>query len=373
MDQDTFVGNVEDELMKILVLNGPNLNLLGTRETHIYGEETLADLDKSVVDWGHAMGVEVETLQSNHEGVLIDAIQRPDLDGIVANPGALTHTSRAIADAIASIETPVVEVHISNIKEREPWRAKSMISEVCSATIYGRGTVGYRDGIRHLVNRATHPFEAIVFGSQPDQVGDLRLDGGDLVILVHGGFFRSQWTRDTIESLALDLTTRGYTTWNIEYRRLGVGGEWPAMGEDVLQALDHVPQLEGDFERVVVIGHSAGGYLSMWASPRSSTSIDHVVALAPIVDLERHARSQMDGATECQTLIDGGAPVRVEPGQVPTFLVHGEADQNVPIGHSADLARSNGLELLTTPHGHFDLLDPAKPHWEKVVEAITKT
>lgn len=359
--------------MKILVLNGPNLNLLGTRELDIYGEGTLADLDKSVVDWGHSMDVEVETLQSNHEGVLIDAIQRSDLDGIVANPGALTHTSRAIADAIGSVNTPVVEVHISNIKEREPWRATSMISEVCSATIYGRGTVGYRDGIRHLVNQASHPSETVVYGPEADQVGDLRPGGTELAILVHGGFFRGQWMRDTIESLAVDLSARGYTTWNIEYRRLGVGGGWPAMGEDVLQALDYLPQLKTDFETVTVIGHSAGGYLCMWASPRSSTNIDHIVALAPIVDLERHARSQMDGADECQTLLDSGAPAMVDPEQVPTLLVHGEADQNVPIGHSADLARAHGLELLTTPHGHFDLLDPTKPHWERIVAAIAKT
>ena len=358
--------------MRILVLNGPNLNLLGTREPDIYGEETLDDLDKLVVDWGQSMGVEVETLQSNHEGVLIDAIQRSDLNGIVANPGALTHTSRAIADAILSVETPVVEVHISNIKEREPWRANSLISEVCSATIYGRGTVGYRDGLRHLVNRAAQPFETIAYGQHPDQVGDLRPGSADLVILLHGGFFRSQWTRDTIESLAVDLTGRGYTTWNIEYRRLGVEGEWPAMAEDVVQALNHVSQLETDFERVTVIGHSAGGYLSIWASPRSSTKVDQIVALAPIVDLERHARSQMDGASECQTLIDGGAPVRVEPRQIPTLLVHGEADQNVPVGQSADLARAHGLELLTTPRGHFDLLDPTRPHWERVVGSITR-
>ena len=360
-------------MMKVLVLNGPNLNLLGKREPEVYGTETLADLDTAVIDWGAAMGLDVETLQSNHEGILIDNLQRSDIDGIVINPAAYTHTSRAIADAIQSVPTPVVEVHISNIKEREPWRAESLVSDVCSASIYGRGTTGYRDAMRHLVNRAAMPYEVARYGPEPDHVGDLRDGGDDLAVIVHGGFFRSEWMRDTTESLAVDLAQNGFTTWNIEYRRLNVGGEWPAMGEDVLLALDHVTDLGLNPGRVVIIGHSAGGYLAMWAAQRSATKIAQVVALAPIVDLERHARSQMYGAEEAQRLLDNGAPDRIAPGDVPTLLVHGESDRHVPIGHSADLARDNGLELLTTPTGHFEVLDPVRDHWGAVVRTLTGT
>lgn len=358
-------------LMKILVLNGPNLNLLGTREPDVYGTETLADLDRMVTHWGSDMGVEVETLQTNHEGELIDQIQRSDIDGIVINPAAYTHTSRAIPEAISGVDHPVVEVHISNIKEREAWRATSLVSEVCSTTIYGRGLIGYQHGLRHLVNREAFPYETVRYGPEVDHVGDVRVGGDTLAILIHGGFWRHEWTRDTMESLAVDLTLSGVSTWNIEYRRLGAGGGWPVTPEDVLLALDHVPQLGVSPSRVVVVGHSAGGHLAMWAAWRSSTDIDQIVALAPMVDLERHARSQMYGADEAQTLLDGGAPRRISAGDVPTLLVHGESDRHVPIGHSADLAREEGLELLTTSTGHFEMLDPSHESWEKTRGIIT--
>ena len=357
--------------MKILVLNGPNLNLLGTREPEIYGTESLADLNRMLTTWGSDMGVEVETFQTNHEGVLIDQIQRTDIDGIVINAAAYSHTSRAIPDAIGAIDLSVVEVHISNIKEREPWRAVSLVSEVCSATIYGRGLIGYQHGIRHLVNRDAFPYENVRYGTESDNVGDVRIGGDTLAVLIHGGFWRHEWTRDTMESLAVDLTRNGISTWNIEYRRLGAGGGWPATPEDVLLALDHVPQLGVKPSRVVVVGHSAGGHLAMWAAWRSSTKIDQIVALAPLVDLERHARSQMYGAEEAQKLLDGGAPRRISAGDVSTLLVHGESDVHVPIGHSADLAREEGLELLTTPTGHFELLDPDHPGWEKTRKVIS--
>ncbi len=114
--------------MRVLIVNGPSLNLLGGREPEIYGSETLADLEQSISGWGTALGIETETLQSNHEGALIDAVQQPEYDGIVINPGALTHTSRALADALRSVEAPVVYVHISYIKELEFLLEDSVIS-----------------------------------------------------------------------------------------------------------------------------------------------------------------------------------------------------------------------------------------------------
>ena len=312
------------------------------------------------------MGVEVVTFHSNHEGELIHQIQRNDVDGIVINPAAYTHASRAIPDAISAVNTPVVEVHISNIKEREPWRAVSLVSGVCSATIYGRGLIGYQHALRHLVNRVAIPYETVRYGPESDQVGDLRVGGETLAVLVHGGFWRHEWTRDIMESIAVDLIQNGVSTWNIEYRRLGMGGAWPATPEDVLLPLDHIPKLGVNPSRVVVVGHSAGGHLAMWAAGWSSTDIDQVVALAPIVDLERHARSQMYGAEEAQQLLDGGAPRRISSGDVPTLLVHGESDRHVPIAHSENLARSDGLELITASTGHFELLDPEREVLGKV-------
>lgn len=138
--------------MNLLVINGPNLNLLGTREPDIYGTETLADLEAQWLARANDLGIGVTWFQSNHEGAIIDAIHdaRGTTDGIVINAGALTHYSLALADALVAVNLPYVEVHISNIYEREEWRHHSVLSEHADAVIVGHGTVGYLDAISHL-------------------------------------------------------------------------------------------------------------------------------------------------------------------------------------------------------------------------------
>ncbi len=140
---------------KILVVNGPNLNLLGQRQPEVYGRTTLAEIDAMCRAVGADLGLSVECLQSNHEGVLIDAIHacRGTRDGIVLNAGAYTHTSVAIRDAISSAEVPVVEVHLSNIHAREPFRHISHIAPVSLGQICGFGPAGYELALRAL---ATH-------------------------------------------------------------------------------------------------------------------------------------------------------------------------------------------------------------------------
>ncbi len=142
--------------MRISVINGPNLNLLGTRQPEIYGDWSLDRLDKACRDWAAEVGATVDTYQSNHEGDLIDRLHeaRRSAEGVVINPGALTHYSYAIRDAIVAIELPTVEVHLSNIKEREAWRRDSVVEAVCVATFAGRGVDGYRDAILHLAAAA---------------------------------------------------------------------------------------------------------------------------------------------------------------------------------------------------------------------------
>jgi 3-dehydroquinate dehydratase-2 len=136
--------------MRLLVLHGPNLNFLGRREPGVYGTGTLGELDAEVRDEAARLGLRTRHLQSNHEGALIDALQAADddCDGVVFNPGAYTHTSYALRDAIASLRIPVVEVHLSDIHAREPWRAVSLVSEVCLAQVAGRGVDSYIEGLR---------------------------------------------------------------------------------------------------------------------------------------------------------------------------------------------------------------------------------
>ena len=139
-------------LIPVLVLHGPNLNLLGEREPQIYGRMTLDEIDQRLVSLGNELGLEVRSLQSNYEGALIDALQdaRRWARGIAFNPGGYTHTSVALRDAVAAINLPVVEVHLSNPQAREDFRRRSLIAPVCAGTIAGFGWRSYTLALRAL-------------------------------------------------------------------------------------------------------------------------------------------------------------------------------------------------------------------------------
>lgn len=136
----------------VLVLHGPNLNLLGLREPGVYGTLTMDDINGKMIELAKELGLEVRCLQSNHEGALIDALHdaRTWAAGVVFNPGGYTHTSVALRDAVAAIVIPVIEVHISNVHAREEFRHKSMLSPVCAGTISGLGVQSYLLGLRGL-------------------------------------------------------------------------------------------------------------------------------------------------------------------------------------------------------------------------------
>lgn len=142
---------------RILLVNGPNLNLLGIREPAVYGTQTLADVEDLVMRTAAERGFEVRAVQSNHEGVLIDAIHaaREDCAGIVINPGGLTHTSVVLRDALSAVALPVAEIHISDIRTREPFRHHSYVADVASVHIMGEGIEGYRTATRLLIDLLT--------------------------------------------------------------------------------------------------------------------------------------------------------------------------------------------------------------------------
>lgn len=142
-------------MKRILVLNGPNLNLLGVREPEIYGRESYADLVCYIEGECAALGCDVDVFQSNHEGALVDYIQaaRSDYDGIVLNPAAYTHTSVALLDAVKAVGIPTVEVHLSDVRQREDFRKISYVRSACIATIAGHGFAGYMEAVRLILDR----------------------------------------------------------------------------------------------------------------------------------------------------------------------------------------------------------------------------
>lgn len=140
---------------RLLLVNGPNLNLLGTRQPAVYGSTTLAEIEARVAEVAAEAGLQVRSVQSNHEGVLVDAIHaaRTDCAGIIINPAAYSHTSVAIADALRSVGLPVAEVHLSNIHAREEFRHHSYVSAVADMVVAGAGPLGYEMAVRFLADR----------------------------------------------------------------------------------------------------------------------------------------------------------------------------------------------------------------------------
>ncbi len=391
--------------MRLAVINGPNLNLLGVREPDIYGPTTLPELDALVARWGHELGVDVETFQSNHEGDLIDHLHslRSRVDGVVINPGALTHYSYALHDAIEAVDLPTVEVHISNIHARERWRRISVVAPACDHTIYGRGIDGYRWAIRRLVNQAAADARIVPYGDGPDRIAELRIPAGSgphrVAVVVHGGFWRGPWSRDTTDAAAIALCEAGWATWNIEYHRVGQGGGWPVTFVDVATAIDRLADLDAPIDptRVVVVGHSAGGHLALWAAARHrlpsgvpgaepAVRPAAAVGLAPVADLTMAHRLDLgDGAVEDllrrapaegRDRYDVTDPARLLPLGVPVAIVHGADDDVVPPSVSsafADAATAAGdvVDLtIVDGAGHMDLIEPSGEAWPSVMRSL---
>lgn len=369
--------------MRFLVLNGPNLDLLGTRRPEVYGDDTLYELNELCQVWAAELGDAVDSFQTNHEGELIERIHaaRTRVDGIVLNAAAHTHTSYAIHDAIETVELPTVEVHISNVMEREPWRRVSRIRPACVHGIYGRGLEGYRWALRHLHHRLASPPDTRRYGSTDDHVGDLRVPPGDgpfpVAVMLHGGFWKHQWTRDTVDGIAADLPSRGIATWVPEYRRVGTGGGASSTTVDVARAIDHLADLADeaalDLDRLVLVGHSAGGHLALTAVGATSIRPRGVVGLAPVADLAAAARDGLGGGAVAAFAGVGPygdlSPIERLPLGVHLSLVHGAEDDAVPVGHTdhfAAEAEASGDEVdyhRLEGVGHMALIDPASPAW----------
>jgi pimeloyl-ACP methyl ester carboxylesterase len=207
------------------------------------------------------------------------------------------------------------------------------------------------------------------YGDHPSQFGELHEGGENVAVLVHGGFWRARYALDLERDLVPDLVGRGWTVWNIEYRRLGDGGGWPQTGADVVAAIEALPV---EAARLVAIGHSAGGHLAAWAS--AHTRIDGVVSQAGALDLyDLYRRGTSDHVVR-QFL--GGSPDEVPeryeaatprpPAGMPLLLVHGALDEDVPVEISRDFG--TGELVVIEDEGHMEHLEPGSRCWQAVVE-----
>ncbi len=238
----------------------------------------------------------------------------------------------------------------------------------------------------------------IAYGEAPQQFGDLCLPGRDhggtlfpVAIVIHGGYWRSAYSLDHIGHLCAALTRSGVATWNLEYRRIGdPGGGWPAAGEDVLRGAGYLRPLAEryplDLDRVVVIGHSAGGQLALWLAAQHKVPLRGVVALAAVTDLRRAWELGLSQGVVAELL--GGtprgvparyhdaSPIDLLPMHVPQRLLHGTNDDIVPIEMSrryqaAAAAAGDDARLIELPGaGHFELIDPRTAQWKSVESAV---
>lgn len=237
------------------------------------------------------------------------------------------------------------------------------------------------------------------YGPDPAQFGELSAPDGPVrgtVVILHGGFWRARYDLSLGRPLAADLAARGYTAWNLEYRRVGNGGGWPATFEDVAAGIDLLATLPADTSRVVAVGHSAGGHLGVWAAGRAGqpagtpgarprVTLAGVIAQAGVLTLADCAREGA-GGTAAADLMGGGPddrpeayrladPIAAVPVPAAVLCLHSRGDRNVPYAYSeryvAAATAAGGRATLTELWGdHFTLIDPAAPDWAAVLEAL---
>jgi acetyl esterase/lipase len=196
---------------------------------------------------------------------------------------------------------------------------------------------------------------------------------GPVAVLLHGGFWKAEYGLELMDALCEDLARRGWSAWNVEYRRLGNGGGVPETLDDVAAAIDHLAELDVDRSRVVAIGHSAGGHLAAWAATRENprVAVTGVVSQAGVLDLERARELRLSSGVVDRFLAGQptslASPIERLPLGVPALLTHGGRDDTVPVEISETFARASGATLIVEPdEDHYGHLDPENPLWKAV-------
>lgn len=261
-------------------------------------------------------------------------------------------------------------------------------------------------GIRQNGRTAAVAPQRYRYGDDPSQFADLYLPGGEtavrgVVVIIHGGYWRSTYGAELGEPLAQDLAPRGYACWNLEYRRVGNGGGWPATFDDVAAGIDHLAVAAAehglDLGTTTALGHSAGGHLAVWAAGRSTlppgapgagtpaVPLAAVVSQAGVLDLAQaralglsgNAVENLLGAPEDPDRYALADPMTAIPLEVPVYAVHGTEDTTVPPGQSeayvaAATAAGATAELVTVPGDHFAVITPGSPAWEEILDRLEK-
>jgi acetyl esterase/lipase len=282
------------------------------------------------------------------------------------------------------------------VSRRAALAAAGLLSALAACGTDGtRDTDGTGDAGGPDPTRATEEpmIERLTYGDDPSQWADLRRPDGasrGVVVVIHGGFWKAEYDASLGEPLATDLTARGWTTLNVEYRRVGNGGGFPATFDDVHAAIESLADTDVDTSTVVTLGHSAGGHLATWAAARgrfepwpTTVPVTHVVSQAGVVDLTA-AYDQQLGTGAVEALMGSAPddpdyeladPARHVPLDVPAWMVHAPDDEVVPISQSRDYveaARAAGAdaELVEVEGGHFGVIDVEAPAWADIVTVL---
>jgi acetyl esterase/lipase len=275
---------------------------------------------------------------------------------------------------LVAVGIPTVEVHISNIYEREQWRHHSVIAATAIATIYGRGTVGYINAIDLLTAHVTMPHEIYRYGDGPNDIVDVRradvAGPAPVTVVVHGGFWRDVWKRDIMAPLCAAVAQLGWSTVNLEYSR--GPGSFPQAIDDVARVLEWVRgnahTCGFDTNRIVVIGHSAGGYLALKAA-HQDPELAGVIALAPVTNLKALSAARPDDDPAGAFI---GCAYDTDPGLwdkasldgdplVPVHLIHGMDDDIVAPSHTIDYVNDHpevAIQSMIEDLGHLGIIDP---------------
>jgi acetyl esterase/lipase len=342
-------------------------------------------------------GVDVEVRRGEPAAVL-GALDAGHLAGVIIAPGPDGLDAGALAAAVAATSLPVVAVEPANVRKIVPEPESTRLVVAGARLLYGRGSETARHAVMYLARRSHRRPDMLAYGPEPGRAGDLWVPDGDgphpVAVLFHGGFWYHAWERDLMDGLALDLARRGIAAWNVEYRRVGAGGGWPAPGEDAHRATEHLlalgPVYGLDLDRVAVLGHSAGAQLALWVAARRRRASVHpmlAVGLAAIADLAA-ARAegigggsvgrllQGDGIADPERALAEASPMARLPIGVVQLLAHAADDGVVPASQTtryAEAARAAGDDVTVIEleaGGHFGLVDPDSPAWAAVAPAL---